>query len=129
MALRSLAWQPRTRQDNRQRPNVQVAVHYGSEMVTPWCVLDCFFRPRAVLCSSQGVLRGLDYLGTTVFAISGTITAGQVGMDLLGKCDWVRVCRQVKDDGYPSCRNYATGFGKSHPQTPLLRVSHGLSLG
>eukprot|EP00903_Cladosiphon_okamuranus_P006792 g6620.t1 len=36
------------------------------------------------LRSPQGVLRGLDYLGTTVFAISGTITAGQVGMDLLG---------------------------------------------
>ncbi|CAM9137814.1 unnamed protein product [Ectocarpus sp. 12 AP-2014] len=34
--------------------------------------------------SPQGVLRGLDYLGTTVFAISGTVTAGQVGMDLLG---------------------------------------------
>ncbi|CAN0024559.1 unnamed protein product [Ectocarpus sp. 12 AP-2014] len=33
--------------------------------------------------SPQGVLRGLDYLGTTVFAISGTVTAGQVGMDLL----------------------------------------------
>lgn len=34
---------------------------------------------------SQGVLRGLDYMGTTVFAISGTVTAGQVGMDLLGE--------------------------------------------
>lgn len=33
----------------------------------------------------QGVLRGLDYLGTTVFTISGTITAGQAGMDLLGE--------------------------------------------
>lgn len=32
----------------------------------------------------QGVLRGLDYMGTCVFALSGTVTAGNAGMDLLG---------------------------------------------
>ena len=33
----------------------------------------------------QGVLRGMDYMGTAVFALSGTVTAGQVGMDLMGR--------------------------------------------
>lgn len=32
----------------------------------------------------QGLLRGMDYMGTAVFALSGTVTAGQVGMDLMG---------------------------------------------
>lgn len=36
------------------------------------------------LRSPQGVLRGMDYMGTAVFALSGTVTAGQVGMDLMG---------------------------------------------
>ena len=26
----------------------------------------------------------MDYMGTAVFALSGTVTAGQVGMDLMG---------------------------------------------
>lgn len=36
------------------------------------------------LFPTQGILRGMDYMGTTVFALSGTVTAGQTGMDLLG---------------------------------------------
>ncbi|CAM9421179.1 unnamed protein product [Ascophyllum nodosum] len=36
------------------------------------------------LSSAQGILRGMDYMGTAVFALSGTVTAGQSGMDLLG---------------------------------------------
>lgn len=40
--------------------------------------------PRQSLFPTQGILRGLDYMGTTVFALSGTVTAGQTGMDLLG---------------------------------------------
>lgn len=46
--------------------------------------------------SWQGVLRGLDYLGTTVFTISGTITAGQVGMDLLGESFWASIPGSVQ---------------------------------
>jgi len=39
------------------------------------------------LRSSGGILRGLDYMGTAVFAIGGCVTAGAVsGMDLLGCC-------------------------------------------
>ena len=34
--------------------------------------------------SSRGVLRGLDYFGTVVFASSGAITAASCGLDLLG---------------------------------------------
>ena len=36
------------------------------------------------LNSSRGILRGIDYLGTWVFAASGAITAATHGMDLLG---------------------------------------------
>lgn len=36
------------------------------------------------LTSPGGLLRGLDYFGTVVFAISGTVTAGAAGMDILG---------------------------------------------
>jgi hypothetical protein len=36
------------------------------------------------LNSSKGLLRGLDYFGTLVFAVSGTVTAGAAGMDVLG---------------------------------------------
>lgn len=36
------------------------------------------------LTSAKGWLRGLDYFGTLVFAVSGTVTAGAVGMDVLG---------------------------------------------
>jgi len=34
--------------------------------------------------SPPGILRGLDYLGTIVFALAGTVTAATVGMDVLG---------------------------------------------
>lgn len=32
----------------------------------------------------QGVLRGLDYFGTAVFAASGAVTAGESGIDSFG---------------------------------------------
>eukprot|EP00996_Jenningsia_fusiforme_P001575 NODE_2449_length_1198_cov_28.174064_g2234_i0.p1 GENE.NODE_2449_length_1198_cov_28.174064_g2234_i0~~NODE_2449_length_1198_cov_28.174064_g2234_i0.p1 ORF type:complete len:295 (-),score=35.06 NODE_2449_length_1198_cov_28.174064_g2234_i0:241-1125(-) len=40
--------------------------------------------PRYPAMSPGGILRGLDYFGTVVFALSGTVTAGLTGMDLLG---------------------------------------------
>ncbi len=41
--------------------------------------------PRSLTLSSPaGVLRGLDYFGTGIFAISGSITAATAGMDSLG---------------------------------------------
>lgn len=46
--------------------------------------LDALSRLVVSNCS-QGVLRGMDYMGTVVFALSGTVTAGNAGMDLLGE--------------------------------------------
>src|SRR5690554_569184 len=43
--------------------------------------------------SSMGLLRGLDYFGTLVFAISGTVTAGAAGMDILGCVSCRVACR------------------------------------
>lgn len=34
--------------------------------------------------SIPGVLRGMDWMGTCLFAMSGSIAAGSVGMDALG---------------------------------------------
>mmetsp|Transcript_399 Transcript_399/g.719 ORF Transcript_399/g.719 Transcript_399/m.719 type:complete len:308 (-) Transcript_399:1809-2732(-) len=36
------------------------------------------------VASSSGLLRGADYFGTVVFAVSGAVTAGFSGMDVLG---------------------------------------------
>jgi len=40
--------------------------------------------PRFPSTSAGGLLRGLDYFGTVVFALGGSVTAGLAGMDLLG---------------------------------------------
>jgi len=41
--------------------------------------------PRFPSCSSAaGLLRGSDYFGTLIFAISGSITAASCGMDVFG---------------------------------------------
>lgn len=40
--------------------------------------------PRYPSFSAGGMLRGFDYLGTIVFAISGSITAGNCGLDVFG---------------------------------------------
>ena len=40
--------------------------------------------PRYPSLSSGGILRGFDYLGTIVFAVSGSITAGSCGLDVFG---------------------------------------------
>ena len=40
--------------------------------------------PRYPSLSSGGMLRGFDYLGTIVFAVSGSITAGSCGLDVFG---------------------------------------------
>ncbi len=36
------------------------------------------------LKSHQGVLRGLDWFGTAVFSLAGSVAAGNCGMDILG---------------------------------------------
>ena len=38
------------------------------------------------LQSPGGVLRGLDYVGTVTFALTGSITAAQAGLDVFGCC-------------------------------------------
>jgi len=40
--------------------------------------------PRYPQLSVMGGLRGLDYMGTCVFAVSGSVTAATCGLDLLG---------------------------------------------
>lgn len=42
--------------------------------------------PRYPNCSVLGGLRALDYFGTTIFAVSGSILASMYGMDALGCC-------------------------------------------
>jgi uncharacterized membrane protein YeiH len=44
--------------------------------------------PRYPELSPMGVLRGLDYMGTVSFAISGSVTAATCGLDLVG-CTFV----------------------------------------
>ena len=39
---------------------------------------------RGLLPTVGGVLRGLDYFGTALFAQAGVVQAGRRGMDLLG---------------------------------------------
>ncbi len=36
------------------------------------------------LSTHQGILRGLDWFGTSVFALAGSAAAGNCGMDILG---------------------------------------------
>jgi uncharacterized membrane protein YeiH len=40
--------------------------------------------PRYPNASTMGVLRGLDYMGTVSFAVSGSVTAATCGLDLVG---------------------------------------------
>lgn len=42
--------------------------------------------PRYAQFSPTGILRGFDYFGTVVFAVSGSLTAALNGCDLLGCC-------------------------------------------
>eukprot|EP00899_Mesostigma_viride_P017768 jgi/Mesvir1/25993/Mv20962-RA.1 len=54
----------------------------GNEKLTPPVVHDGM--PRYPNISPPGALRAMDLFGTGVFALSGTLTAGIAGMDLLG---------------------------------------------
>eukprot|EP00957_Ditylum_brightwellii_P209952 15364414-Ditylum_brightwellii.AAC.1 len=38
------------------------------------------------MSSPGGILRGLDYLGTVTFALTGSVTAAQSGLDVFGCC-------------------------------------------
>ena len=77
--------------------NASVSKASSTTIKRPVCASRCFSSQskeqpfladgmtRYPTCSSaKGVLRGLDYLGTAAFAISGSITAASAGMDLLG---------------------------------------------
>eukprot|EP00640_Fibrocapsa_japonica_P003464 CAMPEP_0113944586 /NCGR_PEP_ID=MMETSP1339-20121228/34682_1 /TAXON_ID=94617 /ORGANISM="Fibrocapsa japonica" /LENGTH=315 /DNA_ID=CAMNT_0000949837 /DNA_START=63 /DNA_END=1010 /DNA_ORIENTATION=+ /assembly_acc=CAM_ASM_000762 len=66
---------------SKNSPKAMEAAPELSTPVTP-AVVDGM--PRYPELSAGGVLRGLDYFGTVVFAMGGTITAGGAGMDLLG---------------------------------------------
>ena len=57
---------------------------FTSDMVHAWDAANNNMPRYPSMTCAGGILRGLDYFGTGIFAVSGSITAATLGMDSLG---------------------------------------------
>jgi uncharacterized membrane protein YeiH len=71
------------------------------------------------LSSPQGILRGLDWVGTVSFAASGCLTAGHMGLDVFG-CATIGTITAVGGGSIRDCLMSQRAFWMDEPEYILL---------